>query len=64
MQKILRMLEMKHCTSILTPSLQSSGNQVNQERAEERCPHGYRGPVDGAEMNTVQKKWNKCSKWN
>ena len=38
-----------------TPSPQGSGNQSNQERKEEMCPHGYRGPVVGEEMNTVQK---------
>ena len=38
-----------------TPSPQGSGNQRNQERKEERCPHGYRGPVVGEKINTVQK---------
>ena len=44
------------------PSLQGSGNPSSQERKEERCPHGYRGPVVGEEMKTVQKILEKCSK--
>ena len=35
-----------------TPSSQGSGNQRNQERKKERCPHGYRGPVVGEKINT------------
>ena len=38
-----------------TPSPQGSGNQSNQERKKERCPHGYRGPVVGEKINTVHK---------
>ena len=45
-----------------TPSPQGSGNQSNQERKKERCPHGYRGPVVGEKINTVHKIWEKCSK--
>ena len=38
-----------------TPSPQGNGNQSNQERKKERCPHGYRGPVVGEKINTVHK---------
>ena len=44
-----------------TSSLQSSGNQSNQEHKEKSCPHGHRWPVVGGEINTVQKK---CKKLN
>ena len=37
-----------------TPSLQGSGDQSNQERKEERCPHCYSGPVVGGEKD----EWN------
>ena len=38
-----------------TPSPQGSGNQSYQERKKERGPYGYRGPVVGEKINTVQK---------